>query len=343
MTTMRAVVFNGADKPLSINQLDIPQPIGNEVLLKIHRCGICGSDISMTSGSHFDYAVGRRVGHEYSGEVVDTGPAVSQLKIGDRVTCLPNGFCGSCDTCKQGRPLFCTAGKPLFGGMADYITAPETSLIALPQSLSFADGALVEPMACGRRALRSAQFQKGSRLLVLGAGAMALSAIYWGRLLGAGDITVLSRSAHRREIVMNMGADRYLCHEQDDPEVIQQLATQPYDMVAECVGKSGIINSAMNYVRPMGTVISMGMCMCDEVFVPAVGNFKEVKILFPLGYSLGDFQQTVNAFEANCLSPNSIAPETMVSDTISLEQVPEMFEQLRAGSKNLKVMVDPQR
>lgn len=336
MSKMRVVVFNGADKPLSVEQVDIPRPAGNEVLLKIHRCGICGSDISMTSGGAFDYPAGRRLGHEYAGEVVETGSMVKGLKVGDRVACLPNGFCGNCENCRQGRPLFCTAGKPLSGGMADYLCAPEISLVMLPQSLSFSDGALVEPIACGRKALRSAGFAAGDRLLVLGAGAMAIASIYWARLMGAGDITVLSRSAYRRDVVMAMGADRYLSHEEEGEDCIERLATQVYDVVVECAGVAGMISNAINYVRPAGTVVSLGMCMCRDSFVPAVCAFKEARLVFPVGYSMQDFQQTVRAFDIN-----DIKPGCMVSDTIGLSEVPATFDQLRAGSKKLKVLIDP--
>lgn len=336
MIKTRVVLFHGADKPLSVQQVEIAPPTGNEVLLKIGRCGICGSDIAMTSGSAYDYPAGRPLGHEYSGEVIDKGPLVKGLKVGDWVACLPRGFCGQCDACRQGRPLFCTAGKPLWGGMSEYLTAPETSLVLLPQGLSLSDGALVEPMACGRRALRSARFKAGDRMLVLGAGAMAWAVVYWGRLSGAGEITVLSRSAHRRDVVMNMGADRYLCHEEDDAELIDWLALQAYDVVAECVGKPGMIGRAIEYVRPAGNVVSLGMCLCSDSIVPVACAFKEVSISFPVGYSIEDFQETVRAFDAG-----AVKPECMVSDTIGIDEAPTMFERLRAGSRHLKVLIDP--
>jgi len=335
--TMRAVFFNGASKPLTVEKVNVPRPAANEVLLKISRCGICGSDISMTSGGPFDYKAGRQLGHEYAGEVVESGADVTGLKVGDRVVCLPNGFCGKCEPCRMGRPLFCSRGKPLSGGMADFIAVPASSLIILPDGLSSADGALVEPIACGRHALRSARFEKGSRLLVLGAGSMALSAIFWGRALGAAEITVLSRSAHRRDVVMGFGADRYLCHEDDDPGHIAQLETQPYEFVAECAGRADMVSSALKYLRPAGTVISMGMCMCNETYMPAALAFKEANLRFPLGYSFDDFEQTVRAFEAN-----EISPDSMVSDTIAIEDVPAMFDKLRSGAKSLKVLIDPE-
>jgi len=333
---MRVAVFKGAQKPITVEEIATPRPRGNDVLLKVHRCGICGSDITMTSGGPFDYPTGRHLGHEYSGEIVELGPDVTRCRVGDRVTCLPNGFCGECAACREGRPLFCGAGRPLMGGMGEYITAPETSLTLLPGDLSFADGALVEPMACGRRALRLAHFAEGGRLLVLGAGSIALSTIFWGRLFGAGEITVVSRSGHRRDVAMAIGADRYHSLEEDDPAFLEQLAELPHDFVAECIGKPDALTDAVGYVRPAGTVLSLGMCMQPEMLVPAACAFKDVTLKFPVGYSTEDFSATVDAFESD-----RVAPETMVSETIAIEDVPAAFERLRAGYKTLKVMVDP--
>ena len=181
---MRVAVFNGAGKPVTIEERAEEDMGTGDVRLSIGRCGICGSDISMTSGSAFDYEAGRAIGHEFAGEVIEVGREVSGIKVGDRLAVIPSGPCGKCEMCLAGRALFCTAGNSLFGGFGERKVVPATAAFRMPDSVSMAEGALAEPMACGRRALRMAGFKQGDNILILGAGNMALSVTYWGRLMG---------------------------------------------------------------------------------------------------------------------------------------------------------------
>ena len=214
---------------------------------------------------------------------------------------------------------------------------PQQAAVPLPQSLSFTDGALVEPMSCGLHALDLAQIRRGDRVLVIGAGAMALSVVYWARNLGAAKIVALSRSAHRREVVMALGADAVLGFDEDDQSrIVETLGGTP-EIVAECVGKEGMLALASRHVAPRGTIISMGMCLHGDPVVPAFMTNKEARLLFPRAYTVEEFERTARAFDAGALDP-----DIMVSDTIALEELPAVMEELQSGSrKYLKVHVDP--
>lgn len=333
---MRVAVFNGPGKPITIESMPDPEPEPNEVLVRVCRCGICGSDVSMTGDVPITFVPGRRFGHEYSGEIVDVGRQVTSFKVGDRVACLPAVRCGRCDGCRNGNPLLCTAPKAVDGGFGEYIAVPPEAARRLPNILSLADGALIEPMACGLHALRLARMQPDARILVLGAGAMALSVIYWARLLGARRIVAVSRSAHRNDMALGLGADAVLKFGADDSEAFVEALGGPPDIVAECVGKEGMLNKAIDHARSQGIVISMGMCMQNEPILAARCTFKEVSVLFPLGYTPDEFVETARAFESG-----RVRPELMVSDVIALEDLPATLESLRAGRKSLKIHVDP--
>jgi threonine dehydrogenase-like Zn-dependent dehydrogenase len=333
---MRAAIFRGGVNPIAIEDVPEPRPQLDEVIVAVSRCGICGSDVSMTSGSPFDYPNGNRLGHEYAGEVVEVGRGVTGLEVGDRVACMPGGSCGDCEACKRGQfSFFCPSVRPFSGGFGEYVAVGERSAIRLPDSLSMSDGALVEPMAVGLHSLNMAGLGGGEHILVLGAGSMALGIIYWGRRLGARRITVASRSAHRREIAEAMGADAFHRLGHDDPGEIGHIFGQP-DIVAECVGKPGMVDKAVQAVRPGGTVISLGMCPQAEPILAAACTFKEIRMLFPLGYSVAEFEHTARAFESG-----HVRPDAMVSDVIGLDALPAEIEALRAGAKTLKVLVDP--
>jgi len=333
---MKVAIFNGAGKPVTIEDQPDAELGSSDVRIDIQRCGICGSDVSMTSGSPFDYEAGRAIGHEFAGEIIEVGRDVTRLKVGDRIASMPTGACGTCAMCNSGRPLFCLSGRVLFGGFGERMVLPETAGHILPGSVSIAEGALVEPMACGRRALSLARMQKGDAILILGAGNMALSLIYWARLIGAGKIAVLTRSAKRDEVVMAMGADAALRFDDENPNAIEEALGGPPTIVAECIGKPGMLQLAIDKAPLGGTVISMGMCTVPDPVIPALNTFKEVSLLFPLAYSIEDFRETIRAFDAG-----TVRPEIMISETIALDALPDMLEELRGPNSRLKVQVAP--
>lgn len=333
---MKVAVFNGGGRPITLE--DVPDdPLGPaDVRIRVERCGICGSDISMTSGSPFDYAAGCRLGHETSGEVIETGRDVHSLRTGDRVAVFPTGFCGSCDTCRAGRPLFCENGRFQFGGFGERMVITVSSAFRFPESVSFAEGALVEPVACGRRALRMARFQKGDTMLVIGGGSMGMAAIYWARQMGAGRIVAATRTDARHETLLAIGADAAVTVSDDDPGAIARAFETPPDFVVESIGKPGVLHQAAQEVRIGGGVISLGMCIAQDAVLPVLNSFREVTMFFPVSYSPEDFVETIRAFDADALRP-----ATMVSETIGLSALPALIEEMRGPHGHQKVQIVP--
>ncbi|MFA7603248.1 MAG: alcohol dehydrogenase catalytic domain-containing protein [Novosphingobium sp.] len=332
---MRVAVFNGAGKPIAIENIaDDPLAPGS-VRIEVGRCGICGSDISLTSGSAFDYAPGSRMGHETAGTVIEVGRDVTGLRVGDAVAVLPHGFCGDCPPCRAGRPLFCEAGTQQFGGFGERMVVTENSAFRFPASVSMAEGALVEPIACGRRAFRMARLAKGDSVLVIGAGSMGMAAVYWARQMGAGRIVVLTRTAARHAIALAMGADAAVSLA-DDPEALDRALPAPPDCVVEAIGRPGALGEAVARVRTGGTVVSLGMCTGHDPVVPAFNAFREVTMVFPVGYAPDDFSETVRAFDAG-----RIRPRVAVTETVPLSRLPALVEEMRGPNDHLKVQIVP--
>ena len=333
---MRAAIFDAEARKVRIEDRPIPAPGPDDLLVKVCRCGICGSDVSMTSDGPFAFGTGP-FGHEYSGEVVETGSRVKAFKVGTQIAVLPVVPCEACDYCRWNNPLLCKNRRSATQGFGEFAIVPAKVATTLPQSLSVADGALVEPIACGLHAMRLSGARQGKRILVLGGGAIALSAVYWARRLRAERVVALSRSEHRVDMLMSMGADAVLNFGDDQERVVEALGGPP-DIVAECVGKSGMVNLALDHIRPRGTIVSMGMCMQAEPILPVRANYKEARLLFPIGYTSEEFAETARAFDADRLQP-----ERMVSDVISLEQLPARLDAIRAGQGGGKIQVDPHR
>jgi threonine dehydrogenase-like Zn-dependent dehydrogenase len=333
---MRVAVFNGAGKPITIEDV-ADDPLGpNDLRIEVGRCGICGSDISMTSGSPFDYATGVRLGHEIAGTVIELGSAVTRFKLGDTVAVFPNGFCGQCDMCRGGRPLFCAQGRMQFGGFGERMAIVESSAFPFPTSVSMAEGALVEPIACGRRALQKAHLEQGEDVLVLGGGSMGMAAIWWARRMGAGRIVAATRSAARHETLRAIGADACVTVSDEDPDAITRAFAAPPRIAVESIGKPGQLHFATQHVGLGGAVISLGMCTACDPVVPAFNAFRDVTIHFPVSYTEEDWIETIRSFDAD-----EVPAETMVSETVPLSALPALIEEMRGAHSHQKVQIVP--
>ncbi len=335
---MQAAVFKGVGLPLVIETRPDPVPKADEVVLRVWRCVICGTDLAMTEGSGQVYEPDSVIGHEFAGEVVATGTQVTGLKVGDRITALPYAGCGHCATCLAGRPNFCVEFRGAAGGFGQYLATPERVAVKLPSTLTLADGALIEPLAVSLHGVALARITPGARVLVIGAGPIGLGAVYWARRLGAGPIAVTARTRRAESLGLQMGANAFVVPESAQdwvPAVTAALGGLP-DVVIEAVGKKDLIAQAVSCVRPMGTVLVLGFCSIPDSFVPAIAVWKEVTIRFSMTYSIAEFEHVARVLDAG-----DVQCRALVTDTVPLAALPASFESLRERTHQCKVMVSP--
>jgi threonine dehydrogenase-like Zn-dependent dehydrogenase len=331
---MKAAIYPGDGKPLTIETVPDPEPGPDDLIIRVHRCGICGTDLHMTEGHGFQFPAGSTPGHEFAGEVVAIGRNVSGWKSGDRLTAVPSTGCGDCIACAHGNWTLCRNAPGQMGGFAEYMRISAPTAVRLPASLSLTDGALVEPLAVGLYGIRQAQAVKDAKVLVLGGGSVALCAIWWARKLGAGRIVAASRSQRRAEMAWAMGADAFVQFGDNEGAEIAEALGGPPGIVLECVGNPGFLGKAVEYVRPFGEIISMGFCTAPDNIVPALAAFKAATFKFPVGYTLSDFQRSVDA-----LDQGSADPKMLVTAEIALDALPETLERLRQPNEHTKIHV----
>jgi threonine dehydrogenase-like Zn-dependent dehydrogenase len=329
---MRAAVYHGKGAPLVVESLPDPEPGPDDILLKVHRCGICGTDLHMTQGHQWDFPAGCIPGHEYAGEILDVGANVTRFAKGDRITALPSTGCGKCEACRRGNLALCHYSPGVMGGFGELMLVPEAVAIKLPQTLSLADGALIEPLAVGLHGVRMARIQPGDRVLVFGAGSVALCAIYWARRLGAGRIVAMSRSARRADMALAMGADAFVLYGENEIAQVREALGGAPAIVIECVGAPGFLVKGIEHAATYGQLISLGFCTEPDTVLPAVAGFKGVSLQFPVGYSLQDFE-----YVANVMDMGHADPAMLVTSTIALDDLPVTFEKLRGGHEGTKV------
>jgi (R,R)-butanediol dehydrogenase/meso-butanediol dehydrogenase/diacetyl reductase len=333
---MKAAVFRQFGEPLSIETVPDPTPGTGEVVIRVGRCGICGSDLHATGNPHHLAPSGKILGHEWAGDVVDVGKGVTRINKGDRVCVLPLSSCGACANCLAGEPAWCAHRNIDGGGYGEYAKTHERQCFVMPKSLSLEDGALVEPMAVGLHGVAISGMTPGSRILVVGAGPIGLAAIFWAHRMGAGKIAATASSRRREVLAKNMGADIFLDPVADMTQAATQALGGPPDIVFECVGAPGLIEKSIAAVRRRGTVVVLGLCWDRDSFIPGLAVGKEVRIQCAGFYSAREFEHAIEPFDRD-----DVAPRTMVTDTVSLAQFPDAFEALRERTHQCKVMLDP--
>jgi (R,R)-butanediol dehydrogenase/meso-butanediol dehydrogenase/diacetyl reductase len=332
---MKAAIYPGKGQPVVITTLPDPEPGEGELLIRVHRCGICGTDISMTRGELWDFPANSQIGHEYAGEIVAIGAGVSGLRRGDRVAVLPSQACGHCAACDHGNHTLCRNAGGLMVGFAEYAKVPAYLAVRLPSVLSMADGALVEPLAVSLYGVRQSGLHAGEPVLVLGGGTVALYAIYWARRMGAGRIVAMSRSGRRRELSLAMGADAFVAFSGDEADALREAfgGASP-SMVYECVGVPGMLERAVRHVAPFGRIVSLGFCTSPDPLSPAVASYKCATLQFLVGYTLSEFE-----YVAGQMDKGSVDPKTIITHTAPLDELPAMMTRLRSPNDDTKIQI----
>ena len=343
---MKAAVFHELGRPLAIENVAKPQAGPGEIVLEIHYCGVCGSDLHATHPGVFVVPDGTILGHEFAGEIVESG--APGWKVGELVTALPNNACEECRAlglgeCKDNLGIVCpkntlTGFHPSAqGAYAQYVKVSAKEAVRLPPAVGSREGATVEPLAVGLHAVARGKIALGERVLIMGGGPIGLGVAAFAKLAGARDVIVSEFAPARREAAAALGATAVIDPgEEDVGETFAKIAGAPPDIIFECVGAPGMIQKCVDLTRPFGRVVVVGVCMVEDKMVPISAIFKEVNIQFILGYARPDWRLVLDLLVAG-----RIDPRPMITDVVSLEQLPDAFEALRKPTTQIKVMVRP--
>jgi len=219
-------------------------------------------------------------------------------------------------------------------GFVELARVPVSVATKLPQTLSMADGALIEPMAVSLYGAQMAHIQPGDRVAVLGGGSVALYAIYWARRLGAGRIVALSRSERRKDLCLEMGADAFVAFGDNEfAETIEALGGAP-QVVLEAVGAEGMLSKAVTHVDQFGRIVSLGFCTSPDPVIPGVASYKCASMSFAVGYSMKEFH-----FIASQMDKGHCDPKAIITNDIPLADLPTMMDVLRGANNETKVHV----
>jgi (R,R)-butanediol dehydrogenase/meso-butanediol dehydrogenase/diacetyl reductase len=321
---------------------DVPSPVPGpgEALLRITGCGICGSDLHLASQLA---APGAVLGHEIAGVIAGVGTGVDSVRWpdGTAVVARPFGGCGSCSHCRGGRADHCgqfqLIGLERPGGFAEFVTVRGDELFKLPAAIGADEQPLVEPLAVVRRAFRRGQVTAADRVAVLGAGPIGLAAVAWAVATGVEVVAVSEPSALRRDLALGLGATAVFDPTSDPVAAgIAEATNGGPTVIFECSGRPGLIEQAIEMAVVDGRIVVVGICPQNDEIFPFWALSKELDLRFAIYYGREDFTDTLDALDSHRLDARS-----MVTETITLEELPERFARLERDPDAGKVIVRP--
>ena len=245
-------LYMESPKQYGMTQQPMPEPLDDEVLIRVHKAGLCHSDVIIRSGKADHVLYPFIPGHEFSGVIEATGKQVRHLQLGDRVTVHTILACGMCPACRRGDIASCEnydeLGSRRNGGFAEYCSVPARWVFKVADHLSFEEAALTEPLANACAAVRACNVQEGDRVVIIGPGPIGLLAIQVARLSHPSSIVLVGTRQARLKQGIKMGATHTINirEEMAQDQLRELLENKGADVVLECAGTPSALQLALD-------------------------------------------------------------------------------------------------
>lgn len=335
---MQAVIFPAPSRVTLEEVADPPCEI-DEVVVRVAQVGICGTDLHIYRGE-YPSAFPLIAGHEFGGEIVEVGKGVTQLRPGQRVAVDPNLACGQCHFCRRQAANHCLnwqgIGVTLPGGFAEYVAAPARACYPVPDALTDAQAAFVEPLSCVIHALNRLRVWPGDDVLIFGAGPMGLLLVQALRHSGASQLVVVEKEATRRSLARQMGATAVLDSDTTQLERLWQLAPHGFGVVVDATGVPAVIEQALGFLKPRGQYLQFGVAPEG-----ATVRWSPYKVFRNDWTIIGSFALCYTFQPAIAWLANGVVDiASLISHTLPLADFQSGFQDFAAG-RTLKVHLRP--
>ncbi len=332
---MKAVVI---ERPGTIVVKDVPEPeIGpDDVLIRVGACGICGTDLHIADGEFPPTPYPIVPGHEFAGEVVAVGSEVEGIVVGARVAADPSLFCGHCDFCRRGKGNLClnwgAIGDTVNGAFAEYVSAPARNAYPIPESLSWREAALIEPVSCAVHGMHVLAPRVGDTVLIVGAGTMGLLLLQLALRSGASRVSVLDLNTDRLPRAQGLGATSVA----SDLAELMEHDPLGFDCVIDATGAPKAIESAFSAVKRGGKLLVFGVAPEDARV--ALSPFRiyndEITVLGSMA--------VLNSFgpALDLVAGGVVDAKALLTESLTLEEYPKALDMVRRG-EGLKTQILP--
>ncbi|MFO7821435.1 MAG: alcohol dehydrogenase catalytic domain-containing protein [Lentisphaeria bacterium] len=341
MTKMRQAVMPEPGR-IEIGEAEKPTPREGEILLRVKRIGVCGTDLHVWHGKHpfTPYPVVQ--GHEFSGEVVALGPGVTKVQVGDRATAAPQQACGKCNPCKRGDYHICenlkVRGFQAPGCAQDFFVVPEERIVPFAETLTYDQGALIEPAAVAAHSTGRAPDLKGKNVAVFGAGTIGNLVAQAARCRGAKKVLITDLSDFRLQKAEDAGVD-VTCNvsRESFPDTVKEaFGDEGFDVAFEAVGVEASLDDAVQNIQKGGDIVVLGVFGDrPRVDMSVVGD-RELSLIGTLMYQQADYKQAVDWIAAG-----DMITQPLVTKHFPFEQYEDAYRFIEEQSdKTLKVVID---
>lgn len=328
-----------SNNDIRIEEMPKPRPGGNEILVKVISCGICGSDIVEW------YRLPRAPllpGHEIGGQVVEVGESVRGFRPGDRVFVAPKVACLNCHYCRKGlHPLCSEVKERLPGGFAEYVLVPpsivDNGTYILPDGVTFDQSTFLEPLACVVRSQKLAAVQAGQAVLVIGCGMSGLLHVKLGKAKGA-RIFATDINPQKLGHATRVGAEVTFDAAENAPELLLARNGRKADIVILCAAALSAVEQAWNSVDKGGTIVFFTVPGPDKKVEIPLNYFwtREVKILTSYYCGPPDIQEAIHLLQTGI-----VKVDDLITHKLPLDDIVTGYRLVVEGKESIKVIITP--
>ena len=327
---------------IEFREIAVPEIGSEEVLIKIKKIGICGSDIHVFHGTHPYTAYPVTQGHEVSGQIVEVGENVSGLKVGQKATIEPQIFCGKCRPCRDGRYNTCenlrVMGFQATGAASEYFAVDASKVTLLPDSLTYAEGAMIEPLAVTVHAARRFPNLEGANAVVLGCGPIGILLIESLKAFGVSKVLATDISDKRLELAKSLGADYVVNTMNKDyaTELEAAFGADKADVVYECAGTDITMDQAIQNARKGSMIVLVAVFGKKANVDLAKLNDSELDLNTSMMYRHEDYVDAIRFVEEG-----KIKLEPLQSAFFSMDDYQKAYEYIDNNRETtMKVIID---
>lgn len=284
---------------IEFREVAIPEIKANQVKIKIRKIGICGSDIHVYHGKHPFTSYPVTQGHEVSGEIVELGKEVKDLRIGQKVTIQPQVVCGKCHPCRHGKYNLCeelkVMGFQTTGVASQYFVTENSKVTPLPEEMSDDEGAMIEPLAVAVHAVKRAGDVKGLKIAVLGAGPIGNLVAQAAKGMGAEGVLITDISDIRLEKAKECGVAYTANTKREDfgEAMLRCFGPDKADVIYDCAGNDITMGQAIKYARKGSTIILVAVYEGMAAVDLAVLNDHELDLNTTMMYRDEDYREAI--------------------------------------------------
>ena len=325
-------------------EIENPIPAAGEVVVKIMRIGVCGSDIHVWHGKHPFTSYPVTQGHEVSGEITALGEGVTGLSVGQKVTIQPQVVCGKCYPCRHGKYNLCeelkVMGFQTTGVASEYFAVDAAKVTPLPESMSFDEGAMIEPLAVAVHAVRKFGDMQGMRVAVLGAGPIGILVAQAAKGMGAECVLITDVSDVRLEKAKECGVDFCVNTKSVNfgATLVEAFGPEKADVIYDCAGNDVTMGQAIQYARKGSTIILVAVFAGLAKVDLAVLNDHELDLNTTMMYRNEDYLEAIELVRAE-----KVHLKPLISKHFAFCDYAEAYRYIDANRETtMKVLIDVQ-